>query len=58
VYFMSTACGRPQGREGSPAHVDACGQGGRNPDFFVDFINGWPLNADLVPNKFQVLDDQ
>src|SRR6218665_192001 len=26
---MSTACGRPQGVEGDPAHVDACGQRGR-----------------------------
>jgi len=25
VYFMSMACGRPQGGEGQ-AHVDACGQ--------------------------------
>ena len=32
---MSTVCGRPQGREGGPAHVDACGQGegGQNRDF-------------------------
>ena len=32
--------------EGGPAHVDACGQGGRGGqkrDFFVDVINGWPL---------------
>jgi len=31
--------------KGDPAHVDACGQGGRGkkPDFFVDVINGWPL---------------
>jgi len=27
VYFMSIACGRPQGG-GGPAHVDACGQRG------------------------------
>jgi len=45
VYFMSTACGRPQGG-GGPAHVDACRQGrGQKPDFFVDIINGWPLIA-------------
>ena len=33
MYFMSTACGRPQ--VGGPAHVDACGQGegGQKPDF-------------------------
>jgi len=24
---MSTSCGRPQGGEGGPAHVDAYGQG-------------------------------
>jgi len=45
VYFMSTVCGRPQGgREGGPAHVDACGQGGEGQkrDYFVDVINGWP----------------
>jgi len=35
VYFMSTACGRPQGREGGLAHVDACGreEGVKNPIF-------------------------
>jgi len=44
VYFMSTVCGRPQGGEEGPAHVDACGQGegGQKHDFFVDVINGWP----------------
>ena len=32
---MLIACGRPQGRWGDPAHVDACGQGrGQEPDFF------------------------
>ena len=37
MYFMSTACGRPQG-EGS----GSCGQGrgGQKSDFFVDVING------------------
>jgi len=42
VYFMSTACGRPQ--EGGLAHVDACGQGegGVKIRFFVDVIKGWP----------------
>jgi len=49
VYFTLTACGRPQGAEGSPAHVDASGQrgGGQKPDFFVDVINGWPLGTYL-----------
>src|SRR6218665_110776 len=49
MYFMSTACGRPQGVGGS-AHVDACGQGkgGQKPDFFVDVINGWPLIAEEI----------
>src|SRR6218665_3759419 len=43
---MSTVCGRPQGW-GGPAHVDACGQGGGGSkrDFFVDVINGRPLNT-------------
>jgi len=29
---MSTVCGRPQGGDGGPAHVEACGQrgGGQN----------------------------
>ena len=47
MYFMSTVCGRPQGGEGGPAHVDACGQGegGQKRDFFVDVINGWPLSS-------------
>jgi len=32
---MSTACRRPQGGRGSPAHVDTCGQGevGKKNDF-------------------------
>ena len=42
VYFMSTACGRPQGG-GGPAHVDR----GQKSDFFVDIINGWPLNLTM-----------
>ena|SRR6218665_2540593 len=37
VYFMSTACGRPQWGSGS------CGQRDQKPDLFVDVINGWPL---------------
>ena len=47
MYFMSTVCGRPQGGAG-PAHVDACGQGegSQKRDFFVDVINGWPLEID------------
>ena len=28
---------------GGPAHVDR-GEGGQKRDFFVDIINGWPLN--------------
>ena len=32
VYFMSTVCGRPQGGEGGPAHVDR-GEGGQKRDF-------------------------
>ena len=42
MYFMSTACGRPQGGGGS----GSCGQGerGQISDFFVDIINGWPLS--------------
>src|SRR6218665_2697407 len=41
---MSTVCGRPQGG-GGLAHVEACGQGegDQKRDFFVDFINAWPL---------------
>ena len=41
MYFMSTACGRPQGG-GGPAHVDRW-MGGQKRDFFVDVINEWPL---------------
>ena len=39
VYFMSTACGRPQGGGGS----DSCGQvqESNKSNFFVDIINGW-----------------
>ena len=44
MYFMSTVCGRPQGV--GAAHVDACGQGqGSKIRFFVDIVNGWPLNG-------------
>ena len=43
MYFMSTACGRPQGGGGSSPSGQ--GGGGRKPDFFVDVINGWPLIA-------------
>ena len=32
---MSTACGRPQGG-GGQAHVDACGQREKKPDFFLE----------------------
>ena len=43
MYFMSTACGRPQGEEEGVwpmwTHVDR-GEGGQKPDFFVDIING------------------
>ena len=47
MYFMSTACGRPQGEV--LAHVDE-GEGGvgQKPDFFVDVINGWPLNINIL----------
>ena len=41
MYFMSTACGRPQ-EGGGPAHVDR-GEGGQKSDF-LDVINGWPLS--------------
>ena len=59
MYFMSTECGRPQGgggREGGPAHVDACGQGegDQKRDFFVDVINGWPLRL-YGPSKPSLL---
>src|SRR6218665_2265303 len=42
---MSTACGHPQA-EGEG--FGSCGRmwtGGQKPDFFVDVINGWPLNT-------------
>ena len=42
MYFMLTACGRPQGGRGVRpmwTHVDR-GEGGQKPDFFVDVING------------------
>src|SRR6218665_1814794 len=44
---MSTAFGRPQGGRGS----GPCGQdeGGQKADFFVDVINGWPLNMAFLP---------
>ncbi len=48
MYFMSTACGRPQG---GPAHVDR-GKGGQKSDFFVDVINGWPLCSITVQHEF------
>ena len=38
MYFMLTACGRPQGGGGS----GPCGEGGQKP-CFLDVINGWPL---------------
>ena len=53
MYFMSTACGRPQGVERGPAHVD--GGGGQKPDFFVDVINGWPLGQNLCSISRNVL---
>jgi len=43
VYFMSTACGRPQGGEGGSGPCGRMwtgGRGGQKPDFFVDVING------------------
>jgi len=44
VYFMSTACGRPQGGSGS------CGQGEGESKirFFVDIRNGWSLHNLLL----------
>ena len=51
MYFMSTACGRPQKGEGVRPmwmHVDM--GGGRKPDFFVDVINGWPLLGNFIEN--------
>ena len=50
MYFMSTACVRPHG---GPAHVDACGQGegGQKRDFFVDVINGWPLELEKIVGR-------
>ena len=50
MYFMSTACGHPQG-EGGPAHVDR--GWGQKPDFFVDVINGWPLTPDWPQGESQ-----
>jgi len=38
VFFMLTACGRPQGG-GGPAHVDR----GEGVPIFLDVINGWHL---------------
>ena len=34
--------------QGGLAHADACGQGDKKQDFFVDVINGWPLIAGLT----------
>jgi len=39
VFFMSTACGRPQGGSGPCGRIWT-GGGGQKTDFFVDVING------------------
>ena len=52
MYFMSTACGRPQG-VGGPAHVDK-GEGGQK---LVDVINGLPIIS-LVPQEQEVKTDR
>ena len=42
MYFMSTACGRPQGGGDRLMWMPVDrGEGGQKPDFFVDVINGW-----------------
>ena len=45
MYFMSTACGCPQGGRG--VRPMWTGGGGQKREFFVDVINGWPLIAEL-----------
>ena len=53
MYFMSNVCGRPQGGAGGIrpmcTHVDR-GEGGQKSDYFVDVINGWPLNEVMKLN--------
>ena len=53
MYFMSTACGRPQGVEGvRPMWTK--GRGVINLILFVDVINGWPLIPSNFPRSYSI----